>query len=453
MHKTKEVDPRLREYEEEEMEAVIRTIKKIPDIPVYARHLTGVIRMFYEDKFQFKEPISFNEFPPHVPAKWLLPFNEQIVLPISFLEKNRKDFVRVHGLSPEEIAHLYSRKRVLPILMQHPARLTKEQRDCMEALLEKKPPTIIRIEGFLNFSSNLKFNDYYKQGSQIAKKAKATIRKRVRNAPFSVPERIRKELEATADVSVIPYTHLHCLGLGDLVDDIFAKYSDLAILILNIYSEVLVDPYVLGLGAMPQLPTHTAARSRCLLYHLKELPKIIFSQDLVFPVEVGELLTKYYNLTFPLDPSLDIVDKAYRDKTLDKARRLLAEFDKAVREMDAKRAIEEGKGLEEVFKKAIEAILVLDKRLEKCKWGINSFAYGAIGLLGIAVHPVAGILAGMGYRVAEKKVTEAVTPKLAGIGFNPLSVAMWEFKREFKNIEELITALKKIKTNSNGSVA
>lgn len=109
--------------------------------------------------------LSFSEFPQQVPAKLLLPFNEQIVLPI-FPQKSRREFVRIHGLTPEEIAYLYSNKRVLPILMRYPTTLTKEERDCINVLLEKKLPTVVRINFLLTFSSDLKYNDYLKQALQ-----------------------------------------------------------------------------------------------------------------------------------------------------------------------------------------------------------------------------------------------------------------------------------------------
>jgi len=448
--KIKEIDPWLREYEKEEKEAAARTVSKmlrlIPRRPVFAPYLTSFIRMLYEDKFQFKEPISFNEFPQQVPAKLLLPFNEQIVLPI-FPQKSRREFVRIHDLTPEEIAYLYSKKRVLPILMTYPTTLTKEERDCINVLLEKKLPTVVRINFLLTFSSDLKYNDYLKQALQHAKNAKATIREKARKKALArkvaFPERLVKRMEKRADRLLLSYSHLYCLGLGDLVNHIVANYDPVvARIILDLYYTFLAAPNILGLGAMPQIHKDAAFFS-WLPSHFKELPKISFARDLVFPVEVGEFLTKYYNLVFPADPSMEIVDKIYRDKALDKARKLLSAFNKAVHEGKREEAWEKGRDLKDVFLEAVEALPAVDRRIEKCRWTLNAVAYGCIGLLGLEV-PVVGLLAGIGYRVVEKKVTDTVTPGLAGIRHNPLSIAVWKFEKEFKNVEELMNGLKKI---------
>jgi len=64
-------------------------------------------------------------------------------------------------------------------------------------------------------------------------------------------------------------------------------------------------------------------------------------------------------------------------------------------------------------------------------------------------HPAIGLLAGMGYRVAEKKVTGLIAPKLARVRFNPLSTAIWDFRNVFKDIEELKKEMEKIRKLEN----
>jgi len=444
--KIKEVDPWLKEYEKEEKEAAARAVSKmlrlIPRLPdLFAPYLTSFIRMLYEDKFQYKEPISFNEFPQQVPTKLLLPFNEQVVLPI-FPEKSRREFVSIHGLTPEEIVYLYDNKRVLPILMKYPTSLTKEEKDCINVLLESKLPTVVRINFFLTFSSDMKFNDYLKQARQLVKDAKATIREVARKK--ALHERGEKRMEEIADGLLMSYSQLCSLGLDDLVNHIVTNYDLLsAMLLLNIYDVFTATPNTLGLGAMLQIHEDIEWNRR-IPSSFKELPKISNARDLVFPVELGEFLTKYYDLVFPADPSLEIVDKIYRDKVLGKARKLLSEFDKAVHEGKREDAQGKGRDLKDVFLQAVEALPAVDRRIEKCRWTLNAVAYGCSGLLSLEV-PVFGLLAGIGYRVAEKKVTDSVAPRLAGIRHNPLSNAIWKFTKEFRDIEQLMNSLKKIR--------
>lgn len=96
--------------------------------------------------------------------------------------------------------------------------------------------------------------------------------------------------------------------------------------------------------------------------------------------------------------------------------------------------MEKGRDLEQVFIEAYEAVPTLDGRVEKWRWTLKA-AYGAIGLLGMLTHPGIGLLAAMGFRVAEKKVTDLVAPELAGITVNPLSTAIWNFRKKLNSLK------------------
>lgn len=448
--KNKEVDPWLKEYEEKEKEAAARAIsrmaRQIPRPPdLLAPYLTSFVRMLYEDKFQFKEPISFNEVPECIPTKLLLPFNEQVVLPI-FPKKSRRKFVGKHGLTPEEIVYLYKNKRVLPILMGYPTNLTKEEKNCLNVLLESKLPTLVRIDSFLDFSSDFKLYDYLMQARRHVKDVRESIMKSLRKG--IIPKRVmEKEIEEIGDQLSLYYSHLCSLGLDDLANHIVSNYNLVsATLLLDTYDMFTVMPNTVGLGAMLQIDEEIELNRRIPSLFKDKLPKISNARDLVFPVEIGEFLTDYYDLVFPVDPSMEIVDKIYRDKALSKARVLLNEFNMMVRESKGDKAVEKEKDLKDIFAEAREALLALDKRVEKCRWRLNTVAYGAIGFLSLQVQaPWAGLLTGLAYRVLEKKVTNWASPKLAGVRFNPLSAAIWKFEKEFENIKKLQSELRKIR--------
>jgi len=436
------VDPWITEYEAEELEMIRKGLEKISDRisrspELGAPSLTELFRILYEDKFQYKTLIAF-PLTSDVSPKLLLPFYEQVVLPVS-PARNKERFTSVHGLTPEEIAHLYSRNRVLPIILGDPTILTEKDASYMGVLLEKKPP-ILRTERWLRFYKEEKGQKHSKRGKRLSENAKAMIEA----AKSDFPERTAKFLMYTAEVMDESYVSLYFCGFGDLADRIVEKYAPpLVAYLLFVLGQLLVNPTLIGLGAATQIPKEGFEWFNQIHRSFEEIPAI--SRDLIFPSEIGNFLTSCYDLTFPTDPSMEIVDKAYRDKALSKARRLLIEFDRAVLEGDENRAVKKGTHLEEVYREAVEALLTLDKRVEKCRWAWNSVMYGAIGLLGMLSTPPGGLLAGLGYRVAEKKVTDLVVPKLAGIGFNPLPIALWKFKKEFRSIEELKADLRKTK--------
>jgi len=441
----KEYEKWLEEYEAKESEAgeeVVRRLKhRIDNSSEFDKpKFSELARMAYEDKFQFKELIAYPSPAgfPFISPKLLMPFNEQIIIHILPC-LNEQDFVRIYHLTPQEIADLYDRNRVLPILDIFPRRLLDFKNDQLKVILDYLEPLFIkeipshffRELSLLTIASKARYWDYLEKGDQVVKDVKIHT----------------KKSKFTGE-GVLPYVYgkLYSLGFEDLVDHIVEKTEPAIVYdTLLRYYELLCAPLLDGLGAMPQTTKSFERFSRLSTSEVSMLrPEITASKSFVFPVEIGQLLTEFYDLTFPSDPSLAIIDKMYSDNALTKARNLLKEFKKVVERSEGEGAVNIGKDLKEIFKEAYEALPALDKRVEKCKWMLNALAYGAVTSMGVLTHPVAGLLAGMGYKTAEKKVTEIVAPRLARIRYNPLSVAIWQFKREFDDVEELRTELKRI---------
>lgn len=441
-HKKKkgEVYSWLKEYEIKEKEVTKKALEKLTDRIARSEELgipsvTELTRIPYEDKFQFRKLVAYQSI-KDIPLKLLLPFNEQVITLIG-PEKRRKTFIQIYGLTPEEVAHLYDKGRILPILTNAPIRFRELSGDYMDVLLEKKPPTYLRTSAFCHAISGGKFPEYFEAGERLAQTVKSNFQE--------MSKRLR---EAYVAAVIVCYSNLSCLGLNEIVNNVFMEYEPVsATRILLGYDEFLSDPIMLGLGTIPQRTKEIKMLFSRMMP--ESLSKVEIHHDALFPVEVGRFLTDFYDLTFPANPTMEIVDKMYRDKALIKARKLLYKFDRAVHEGKGDTALERGKDLKNVFMEAYEALPALDKRVEKCEWTLNAVAYGAVGLLGVITHPTVGLLAGMGYRVAEKKFTGLVAPKLARIRFNPLSTAIWDFRKAFKNIEEMRKELEKIRKLEN----
>lgn len=441
-HKKKkgEIHSWLKEYEAKEKEAAKKASEKLTDRIARSEELgipsvTELARLPYEDKFRFRKLVAYQSI-KDIPLKLLLPFNEQVITLIG-PEKRRKIFIEICGLTPEEVAHLYDKGRILPILTNAPIHFRELSGDYIDVLLEKKPPTYLRTSAFCHFVSGGKLPEYFKAGERLAQTVKSHFQE--------MSKRLR---EAYVAAVLVCYPNLSCLGLNEIVNNVFMKYEPAsATRILLGYDEIISDPIMLGLGAIPQRTKEIKTLFSRMMP--ESLSKVEIHRDVMFPVEVGRFLTDFYDLTFPVNPTMEIVDKMYRDKALVKARKLLYKFNRAVYEGEGDIALKKGKDLKNVFMEAYEALPALDKRVEKCKWTLNAVAYGVVGLLGILTRPTIGLLAGMGYRVAEKKVTDLVAPKLAGIRFNPLSTAIWDFRKDFKSIEELRKEVEKIRKLGN----
>lgn len=430
----------LKEYEANEKAVAKKALDKLTDCIPCSDELdipsvTELARIPYEDKFEFRKLIAYQSI-TDIPLKLLLPFNNQVITLIG-PEKQRDRFIRIYGLTPEELAHLYDEGRILPILANSPIRFRELSGDYMDVLLEKQPPTHLRSTAFCHVISGGKFTEYFEAGERLAQSVKSTFQE--------MPKHLREDY---FNATIVCYSNLSCLGLDGLVKNISMRYEPVsATRILVGYDQLISDPIILGLGAIPQQTNEIKKLFSRMLP--ERLSKVEIPRHAVFPAEIGKFLTDFYDLTFPVNPTMEIVDKMYRDKALIKARKLLYEFDRAVYEGNGDIAKEKGKDLKNVFMETYEALTALDKRVEKSKWILNSVAYGAVGLLSMLTHPAIGLLAGMGYRVAEKKVTGLIAPKLARVRFNPLSTAIWDFRNVFKDIEELKKEMEKIRKLEN----
>jgi hypothetical protein len=424
----------------EEISSVIRTQADAP----FELSPKNLLRIAYGDKFRLGNQAAFSLLSaPSVPPKLLLPFYEQVILPITPYP-TRKKFIKEYGLTPEEVTYLYRNGRVLPIIFTNAKEGVRVQiTDYLKVLIRERPPILERSSRVFDVLWDLKPKELHEQEELLrAHPAKASHRpvQSVRIHPAS-----RKTEESVISELPSNYRILNCLGFGGLVSEVLTNYeiSDAATLLLY-YEFFLGSPFTMGLGASPQIRKELLTFASEILPQFERLSKISFQPDSIFPMEIGEFLTDYYDLAFPVDPTMEAIDEAYRDNALVRARKVLIEFDRLVQENKGHEAAQKAKDIEDIFSEALQALVSFDRRTAKVKWALYGVAAGVIGVLGIA-QPSVGLLAGLGYKVSEIEMGDVATAELARIHFNPLAAAIWKFQREFRSVEALKDARKRLR--------
>ncbi len=441
-HERSRVLPQLNDYESKEKEMACEAFKKIITY-VSKNHMPKVqdiFRVLYEDKFQYRNPMAFVVASPWaVPVKLLLPFYEQVCINIPPCRTER-EFIKIFGLTPLQVASLYKRGRVLPVLRCKPT----SYREFMNVLLEEEPPSeelrwkyfmdSLEEAGIVNITDNIK--EAHKIFCRLATDAVLSSWK-IHDLSLFLREN-RTTLDGLFYSFLTLYCELKLVGFKTLVKAITESFDlKTCVEFLATYWNFLAEPSIRGLGGSLQIDKISLMWADTF--------GVKISQKCVFPYEVGQFLTEFYDLTFPTDLEMDIVDKLYREKVMVKARELLERLDEAVQQGKCGEAIEKGRYLKRVFKEACEILPTLDKRLEKCRWMLSAVAYGAIGVLGMLTSPAIGLLAGIGYKVAEKNLFDHLALKITEIGINPLTTAVWHFQRSYKNVEDLKKNWKKLK--------
>lgn len=409
----------LENYYYEEMESAAKCVRKLKEKIDSSKNvsLEEIFRTPYKDKVSFKDLLVYQSH--KIPLKVLLAFHEQVSVIIPPISKNK--FSSLYDITPQEMANLYKKMRLIPIL--YDPKYYKKL-DYLDPLIELRPPTLLRRDILLVLFTRLQD---HMEGWNIARYlCRGTLGGRSKSAlkPTSLEFQIRER-----------YVELVSLGLEKpLIEYLLKKNLKLTkrnrlscIAGILMISHIISDPLFRGLCGTPQLDEETAQKFSTLGFKVKEL---------IFPYEIGAFLTDRYKLDFPLNADLDFVDMAYRESALSKARDLLKEFEKYVHENNLEKAINLKSSLEKVFSEAREALHCLESREEKFSWIPTILGYGAAGCLGL-IHPVVGLLATLGFRCIEKEFKEWITPKIVGIDISPLSVAIWKFEKQIKKIESV----------------
>ncbi|MGA2973108.1 MAG: hypothetical protein ABSE39_10900 [Candidatus Bathyarchaeia archaeon] len=406
----------LESYEQEEREAVRRLGREC---------LIGSfeVKRMYSDKVSFKETYAHEM---GVPVTLLLPFYDQVVTKLA-VPRTPKVFEEGFGMSVEAVASLYKRRRLIPVLTwpTHYANL-----DYLDPLLELKPPTIARSNALVQLILIKRGHDPL-EAMEFRKEAERRIIGRF----GQLAERFQQGgigLDQLYIESSLVNNHveLKCLGFDQIADRILSLTDPLGIYVNSFtYAMALAMPIVEGAGGWTQMGENRFA----------DRTGLNLSRDIIFPVDVGTLLTKEYRLDSLLSADGTTLDRLYADSAISKARNLLSELSVAIRTSDSDKFADKKNQIEEVFTDARAAVATID-RIQNLSCVL---AIGAIGwfVTGIPAALTTGllpyVLKELGMKVASDAIDKAtgfVSEPLLKLGFGPLPMSIWKFEKEWSGI-------------------
>jgi hypothetical protein len=442
----------LDEYEAEEWERAKKAMERAGDYLIACREnllkpdLKDLIQMFFNDKVEFEKTYAFHD--GSIPFGLLLTYHKQVV---TLVPPYREGGFLVEGLglgSMEAkkavglLAGKFKGKRVVPILDLPSSYIGLSY---LDPLLEKKPPTGVRLKAFRSMISGEKVKYFEEEGKAIFKNR--------------LPEDFDIESLGFAprielyDVLAECFSDLRVLkldGLANLVKGASEEHPSVAAMMSILYSILFTRPILDGLCGSPQYE-----RDDKILHDAKELGMLPNEIDFsFFPVEIGKVIADAFNIGFPVNPSEEAIDKLYSDRAIEKARVLLETFESYIREEKGDDAIGKEDELRHAFLEASEAIPTVDREFEKLNYRIGNAWFGFFGLLSLLSPDtnvkIAGFLANLGYKLSESRITQKVLPKVLGLKFGPLPVAVWDFERTYKQVEEYERSLQKRKKRLKG---
>jgi hypothetical protein len=394
----------VKEYWQREEEAVINAGRRMVDLLERTGELTpdGLRSLCWLPYSDCTGQIELVCYQPVISAerlKLLLAFNQQVVIQVLPLVSA---FEEIYGISPAQMARLYGRKRVLPVLQvfteDHLSALAKIP--SLEPLLQARPPTALRALALPMVSQGV---------AGVHKLMQDTI---------SLADQDGMHVDYT------DYVIMRGLGLQQLADSLnnLERHT-----FMPWYFQLLAAPLTMGLGATPHFESDDLSA-----FEGDKVARDIARKH-VFPYEVGKFLTRHYKLEFPMNADLEYVERAYRDTAIKKAQNLLAELANAISWDDKSGVSELDEIAPEVFSQANEAARSIESRNRKWRWIPAVLGYGATGAIALK-DPLAGLIAGMGYTVLEHKITNLVMPRIAKLRAPPLAIAIWEFERQLRQV-------------------
>lgn len=424
--------------------------------------LRELAKLAYQDKIQFGKSYAYIHA-GDLPLAVVLPFYEQIVVNLPPYKKP-EDFVKYVGTEtkrPEEAAQALARKikqqRVLVILSDTP--LTYKGMNYLDPILELEPPSGIRTYAFFQGITNGTSSAYVEEALRALNRYPAleigyvdTIHKELDNTKASVDHLL---------ICASSYACLCSLGYEELAKSILnlpmrtpeelralrelvkgfdpnptkerlAEFGfnasgglNRVINLMYIYTRYLSDPIASGFCGTPVFGPKERKLASQFNIQLKE--------ETLFPTEIGYLLRDAYDLTFPLNPDLDIVDKMYVDSAIVHMRRILSEFNEKMRRKENVVG-SELEDIRKVFLESREAILNVDKAATKLKWGAGLISLGVMSAPFLSQDPAVrtiGFLAMLGYKIKERRVLERFLPRILRTKIDPLAVAIWQFEKKY----------------------
>jgi len=395
-----------------------------------------LVPIFYEDKIEFEKTHAF--LSGKIPLGLLLAFRKQVVLTVPDLREGRTLVERfgLGSLDPEAAAMLLERKfeekRVVPLL-DYPTRYVGLS--YLDPLLEKKPPTVIRTGALLEVLSGGKYSEYLNEGKGLFKG----------RLPGEYFKWFRDGRATKIEPDYIPrvaFSYLRVFGydpLANLLKKMSREKPVVAADVLYVYTDFLIGPTLDGLCGSPQYDRGRGG--------LAATVGIRLPRSTVFPIEIGEVIRDAFNVGFPVNPSEEAVDKMYRDRAIERARTLLEAFEIYIREAKGEDAFANMDEIKNALLQASEAVPSIDKELEVLKYVVGIVRIGFFGALMLSPSwevKLAGFLPNLGYEVLKTRIEDRALPKILGRRAGPLPVAVWDFERAYKKVEEYRQSLREI---------
>jgi len=422
----------LQNFEQEEKDLAKKALRKYKLLGKFDP------KFFFEDKICFRETYAVR-FDMEIPVKLLLPFYEQLMIPI-FPLKSSKAFEKNFGITVEELRTLYRENKVIPLPTGH--LYLYDGLDYLMPILEEKPPTMIRMdyaERCFWGSEGIAKKYVIEANAELAGRFKDLAKKYEQISYFKeLPRSIEEQLEIE---SIERYKRLSYFGYNWLAKAI-SRMEDIASVYyqLGLCNAFLVSPFLVGGFAQYSEQVMNTFKGQKFLVKGEKIG--IFEKCKVepFPIEIARVLLsqeeKRLNLLFPSKIALSDVLALAGDSAFRRAREALSEFYIAVeKELSSEEVMNKKATIDAVWDETREAIESMKTEARVVKWCLWSTCMGIIGPLAASLAGLPGLFSLLEIGVTLNKM---IKPEylVEGIAISSLPMAIYKLERVFENNRE-----------------
>lgn len=387
-------------------------------------------------------PETGTGFAPGFPSrlKEALPFYERVIAPVYPVGLNREFFERMYGLSMEDFLHLVRRGRVTPIVLGAAKDLNGNE--YARELVELKPITLGVLEMLFVLDPLT--------AMETAMWNEMSERMELLGRVDGVSPALRKIGYGPSDLANAYYSNafqLSALGYRKLVVDGPRITGDLWSYwgMLQVMAFFRARPHFDGMGASPIITQQQFDFGRRTGLPLK--------QDIVFPFEAANFLTRYYRIPLPGDLPLSTADAMYGAYSFKKARELLVKLDSSVRSKPPEAGVPLADDVARAFREACLELPEIEASVKRARWKVSSLGFAVTAAIGTAVAGLPGLLASVGYATAEARISERVAPVVARVKVSPLASAVWRFEEAHETFEAMASREARVQAATTAQAA